>query len=24
VISGNRFTPLNAPRTLGTYEFGTW
>ena len=24
VISGNRFTPLNTPRTLGTYEFGTW
>jgi hypothetical protein len=24
VISGNRFTPLNTPRALGTYEFGTW
>jgi hypothetical protein len=24
VISGNRFTPLNTPPALGTYEFGTW
>ena len=24
VISGNRFTPLNVPSSLGTYAFGTW
>ncbi len=24
VISGNRFTPLNTQRSLGTYQFGTW
>ena len=24
VISGNRFTPLNTPPAMGTYEFGTW
>jgi hypothetical protein len=24
VISGDRFTPLNVPSSLGTYAFGTW